>query len=84
MIMVYGKVGNATTDKKSTSRCYICGATSKDFININKKLNMCTEWLEFGLSSLHFRVRLFESILDWAYKLPLKKYRVNEPKKINY
>lgn len=75
MTMVDGKICNAATDTKSTSRCYICGATSKDFNNLNKKYDACPEALEFGLSVLHARIRLFESILHLAYKLPVKKYR---------
>lgn len=75
MTMIDGKVCNAATDTKSTSRCYICGATSKDFNNLSKKNEICPESLEFGLSILHARIRLFESILHLAYKLPVKKYR---------
>lgn len=37
MTMIDGKVCNAATNTTSTSRCYICGATSKDFNNLNKK-----------------------------------------------
>lgn len=75
MTMVDGKVCNAATGTKSTSRCFICGATSKDFNNldINKEVNV--EAIEFGLSVLHARIRIFESILHLAYKLEVKKYR---------
>ncbi|CAH2106515.1 unnamed protein product [Euphydryas editha] len=75
MTMVDGKVCNAATDTKSTSRCYICGATSKEFNDLSKKNEIHPESLEFGLSNLHARIRLFESILHLAYKLPIRKYR---------
>lgn len=75
MTMVDGKVCNAATGTKSTSRCYICGATSKDFNNIDNQKEINPEALQFGLSILHARIRLFESILHLAYKLPVKKYR---------
>lgn len=75
MTMVDGKVCNAATGTKSTSRCYICGATSKDFNKIDNQKEISPEAIEFGLSILHARIRLFESILHLAYKLPVKKYR---------
>lgn len=75
MTMIDGKVCNAATDTKSTSRCFICGATSKDFNNLSNKNQVSPDSLEFGLSILHARIRLLESILHLAYKLPVKKYR---------
>lgn len=75
MTMIDGKVCNAATNTTSTSRCYICGATPKDFNDIGKKHEISSEALDFGLSVLHARIRLFESILHLAYKLPVKKYR---------
>ncbi|CAG9840685.1 unnamed protein product [Diabrotica balteata] len=85
MTMIDGKVCNAATNTKSTSRCYICGATSKDFNNLNKKLSTSSKAIEFGLSVLHARIRMLESVLHLAYKLPIKKYgekRTDEEKKI--
>lgn len=75
MTMVDGKICNAATGTKSTSRCYICGATSKDFNNIEEKETSSFTGVNFGLSVLHARIRLFESVLHLAYKLPVKKYR---------
>ncbi|CAH1099488.1 unnamed protein product [Psylliodes chrysocephalus] len=45
-----GKVCNAATGTKSTSRCYICGATSKDFNQLDFKNQINHEATEFGLS----------------------------------
>ncbi|XP_050534417.1 uncharacterized protein LOC126901738 [Daktulosphaira vitifoliae] len=75
MTMVDGKIYNAATGTKSASRCYICGATSKDFNKIDKKETSSSTGFNFGLSVLHARIRLFESVLHLAYKLPVKKYR---------
>lgn len=75
MTMVDGKVCNAATGTTSTSRCYICGKTSKDFNNLKDKRKISKDATEFGLSILHARIRFFESILHLSYKLPVKKYR---------
>ncbi|KAK5645599.1 hypothetical protein RI129_006899 [Pyrocoelia pectoralis] len=75
MTMVDGKVCNAATGTTSTSRCYICGATSKDFNKLDYRNEINSEATAFGLSVLHARIRLLESILHLAYKLPVKKYR---------
>ncbi|CAH2102438.1 unnamed protein product [Euphydryas editha] len=75
MSMIDGKVCNAATDTKSTSQCYICGATSKTFNDLSKKNIVNPQALEFGLSVLHARIRIFESIIHLSYKLPVKKYR---------
>lgn len=81
MTMIDGKVCNAAMDNKSTSRCYICNATSKDFNNLNKNNAVISEKaLSFGLSVLHARIRFFESILHLAYTLPTQKYRVRKTK----
>lgn len=73
--MVDGKVCNAATGTKSTSKCYICGATSKDFNKLEYTREVNFTALEFGISLLHARIRVFESILHLAYKLEVKKYR---------
>lgn len=81
MTMVDGKVCNAATGTKSTTRCYICNVTSKDFNNLDlEKKVVSKSAIEFGLSVLHARIRLLESILHLAYKLPVKKYRQKRSK----
>lgn len=78
LTMIDGKVCNAATDTKSTMRCYICGLTSKDFNSLQKKGTVNSEALNFGLSTLHARIRFFESMLHLAYKLPLKKWQLRD------
>lgn len=75
--MVDGKVCNALTATTSTQKCYICGATSKQFNNINEMIlrKTSTENFGFGLSVLHGWIRMFECLLHLAYKLPLKKWQ---------
>ncbi|XP_071580928.1 uncharacterized protein [Temnothorax nylanderi] len=72
-----GKVCNAVTSTPSTLRCYLCGATSKDFNNIDKILTRDVEEtnLCFGMSTLHAWIRLFECLLHLSYKLSLKKWQ---------
>lgn len=84
LTMVDGKVCNAATFNKSTMRCYICGLTSKEFNDLSKTRDAKPETLKFGLSILHARIRIFESLLHLAYKLPIKKWRLstNEEKSI--
>lgn len=69
LTMIDAKVCNAATGTKSTMRCYICGAQSKDFNDLNKTNVVNTDTLKFGLSTLHARIRLFENLLHIAYKL---------------
>ena len=69
-------VCNAATQTTSTMRCYICGATCKDFNNLTKSREVKPDTLKFGLSILHARIRIFESLLHLSYKLPVKKWQL--------
>lgn len=83
LTMVDAKVCNAATQTTSTMKCYICGATSKEFNDLTIKKDVDVDALSFGLSVLHARIRLFESILHLSYKLPVKKWHLrNEADKI--
>ncbi|XP_075979633.1 uncharacterized protein LOC142978911 [Anticarsia gemmatalis] len=76
--MVDGKVCNAATHTTSTMKCYICGATSKEFNNLTKRREVRAESLQFGLSILHARIRFFENLLHLSYKLPIKKWQLRQ------
>ncbi|CAH0547153.1 unnamed protein product [Brassicogethes aeneus] len=78
--MVDGKVCNAATKTTSILRCYICGLTSKHFNDLKTKQEVNPKALKFGLSILHARIRILESLLHVAYRLPLKKGRINKKK----
>ena len=75
--MIDGKICNALTGTTSTQKCYICGASSKMFNNVDQMLTrkITENNLEFGLSVLHGWIRFFESLLYLAYKLPIKKWQ---------
>lgn len=81
--MIDAKVCNAATQTTSTMRCYICGATSKEFNNLSicRKKIVRSDTLKFGLSILHARIRFFESLLHISYKLPLKNGKLDYRKK---
>ena len=77
MTMVDGKICNAATGTSSTMRCYLCNLTIKDFNKLELVLqqNVNKTSLDFGLSTLHSWIRLFECPLHIAYKLPVKKWQ---------
>lgn len=78
--MINGKVCNAASSTSSTQRCYLCGATAKNFNDIEaicqRKVN--ESYLKFGLSTLHAWIRMFECLLHLTYKLYVKKWQVRE------
>lgn len=76
LIMVDSKVCNAATTTMSTIKCYICGATSKDFNLLSNQKEIKPSSLQFGLSILHERIRLFESLLHLVYKLSVNKWQI--------
>lgn len=82
LTMVDGKVCNAVTDTTSTMRCYICSQTSKDFNKLEKGV-VNKEYLKFGLSVLHARIRFMELLLHLAYKEPIKKWQARTPEEKN-
>lgn len=76
--MIDGKVCNSVSSTTSTQRCYLCDATSKDFNDIDKvlQLKVKDENLRLGLSTLHASIRMFECLLHLSYKLTVKKRQV--------
>lgn len=81
MTMADGKVLNAAIETNSISWCCIFGATSKDFNVTDEKKKSCLTGANFGLSILHVRTRLFESVLYLAYKPSVKNYKKNRIEK---
>lgn len=49
LFILFSKIYNALAESKSTQRCHICGATSKDF-------NDMTKWL-IGNNNTEFTIR---------------------------
>ncbi|XP_011688441.1 PREDICTED: uncharacterized protein LOC105450347 [Wasmannia auropunctata] len=77
--MIDSKVCSAVPGTKSAQRCYLCGATSKEFNNIDEILQKkVTETnVRFGISMLHAWIRFFECCLHLSYKLEIKKWQAN-------
>lgn len=75
--MIDGKVCNVVTETTSSMRCYLCKATSKNFNDIEamKKLVVDTSKYEYGLSTLHWWIRLFECLLHVGYKKEVEKWQ---------
>lgn len=75
--MIDGKVCNSITSTTSSMRCYLCGATSQQFNNLdfvkNKVIDVSN--LRYGLSTLHAWIRCFEYLLHLGYKLESKKWQ---------
>ena len=75
--MIDGKVCNAVTGTTSTQRCFLCKASSKEFNDINNiiKMDITTDNLRFGISTLHAWIRFFECCLHLSYKLTTEKWQ---------
>ena len=73
--MIDNKVANAVTETKSSMRCHLCKATSKEFNDIKKmkKREIDENSLRFGLSTLHKWIPCFETLLHIGYKLRIHK-----------
>lgn len=73
--MIDGKVCNALTEQKSSTSCNICKATPNQMNDLEtvKKLTINEEHYQFGLSTLHCRIRFMECVLHIAYNLDFKK-----------
>lgn len=82
--MIDGKICNALTKTTSTQKCYICGATSKDFNDIDTMITrpISTQNLQFGISVLHGWIRFFECLLHISYKLPIQKWQARGDEKL--
>ena len=83
LTMVDGKAINAITDTSSQQRCALCGATPKVMNDLHHvtQLEVTSEHLQLGLSSLHLWIRLFECILHISYRLELRKWKIHKEDK---
>ena len=77
LTMVDQKVINASTETKSTMRCYVCGVTPKQFNNLRDLPSSSEEAYQHGLSPLHKWIRSFEMLLHIGYRIPVKKWWVS-------
>lgn len=75
--MIDGKICNSLSGTRSALRCYLCQATSKDFNDIDKMVDLpiSRQYLHLGVSVLHAWIRFFEFLLHVAYKIPTQEWR---------
>ena len=76
---------NACTKTDYTLQCYICNLTMKHFRNIDMCLRAPVDesTLQFGISSLHARIRFFQSLYNLGCKMPFKVWLL-EKKDLRY
>lgn len=78
MTMIDGKTRSAITDS-SVQTCCACGAKpSQTNVESVLKRPVDDSVFAYGISVLHARLRCFEYMLSVAYKMELRKWRVNE------
>jgi len=79
--MIDGRMCTALSDTAIfCSTCYICGAKPSEMNNINKVLdkNMNINAYNYGISSLHARIRCMEFLLHVSYNLTFKKWSIRD------
>lgn len=77
MSMIDGKVCNVLTENKSTQRCFICKATSKEMNSLQPMVREVDESMYgFGISSLHAYIRTMECLLNISYRMDIREWQV--------
>lgn len=75
-----GTVLNYITDTKSFFTCPVCGAKPSDFLSIrdfkSKLFQPKPDRIKYGISPLHFWIRLFECILHISYRIDIKHWSI--------
>lgn len=80
--MIAGKICTTLSDVTSSfSSCYLCGAKPSEMNNIDKVImrDINEKTINFGVSSLHARIRCMEFLLHISYNLSFKKWSVRDP-----
>lgn len=74
LTMIDGKVVDHLTDT-STTNCNICDAkpTQMNKLDVLKELTINKDNFQFGLSTLHCRIRFMECLLHIAYRVSIKR-----------
>ena len=76
MTMVDGKVVNTLTETKSSQVCSMCGASPAIMNNLEAVRRRPVNNLEYGISSLHCWIRIFELVLHISYRLTFKQWQI--------
>lgn len=79
LTMVDGKVCSSMAGL--SMNCYICGATPKEMnsLHIVQQRMVNTDYLKFGMSSLHGWIRYMEYLLHISYNLEIRKWSIRDP-----
>lgn len=75
LTMIDGKTCNVITNQRSSGSCNMCGALPSDMNRLNKiaEKPINEEFLKFGLSTLHCKMRFMECLLNISYNEAFKK-----------
>lgn len=76
--MIDGKVCNVLAENKSTQRCFICKATSKEMNStlMAREPDDDESMYQFGISSLHAYIRTMECLLNISYRSGICEWQV--------
>ena len=76
LTMVNGKVVSALSETP-TSNCAVCGAKPSELNDIiaARSRPVRTDSYEYGMSTLHAWIRIFECVLHLSYKLDIRKWQ---------
>ncbi|KAF0311606.1 hypothetical protein FJT64_001828 [Amphibalanus amphitrite] len=61
--------------EKLQDRCSMCGATPRNVNKLDEVRRLPVTNLEYGLSSLHCWIRIFEAVLHISYRLPIEQWQ---------
>jgi len=75
LTMLDGKAINSLTNTNSSQTCYLCKSkpTEMNDLSNSKHSNISTDYLQYGLTNMHARIKFLEWALNISYKLELKK-----------
>jgi len=79
--MIDAKVCTALSNETSCAACPLCGAKPSEMNAIDKMLTKSIDKsiCNFGISSLHAKIRCMQFLLHVSYNLPFKKWSVRDP-----
>ena len=70
-----GKVLNILTENRNQSGCGLCHKKQSQFNKNNVKFDILNDFVEFGLSTLHFGINTCRSALKLASQIDIKTHR---------
>lgn len=75
LTMLDGKAINSLTNTNSSQTCYLCKSkpTEMNDLSNSKHSNISTDYLQYGLTTMHAWIKFLECVLNISYKLELKK-----------